>query len=66
MDAKTIDVVCPGCGAALNLNMTECPYCHRPVVISTFESVYSMVGPEVGKYARTYEKISAGGVLTPR
>lgn len=37
--------------------MKECPSCHRPVVITTFNSVYSMAAPEVNKYASTYKKI---------
>ncbi|MCM1062445.1 MAG: tetratricopeptide repeat protein [Eubacterium sp.] len=54
---KTENITCPGCGEPWTLNMKECPACHRPVVISTFNSVYSMSAPEANKYANTYKKI---------
>jgi tetratricopeptide (TPR) repeat protein len=34
-------------------------YCRKPVVISTFNSVYEMQMPEVNKYAGTYRKALA-------
>ena len=63
---RTEDITCPGCGEPWTLDMKECPSCHRPVVITTFNSVYSMVAPEVNKYASTYKKIlSAEGDTAP-
>lgn len=56
---KTENITCPGCGEPWTLNMKECPSCHRPVVISTFNSVYAMPTPEVNKYANTYKKVLA-------
>lgn len=56
---KTENITCPGCGEPWTLNMKECPSCHRPVVISTFNSIYSMPMPEVNKYANTYKKVLA-------
>ncbi len=56
---RTENITCPGCGEPWTLNMKECPSCHRPVVISTFNSVYSMPAPEVNKYANTYRKVLA-------
>lgn len=54
---RTEDITCPGCGEPWTLDMKECPSCHRPVVITTFNSVYAMAAPEVNKYASTYRKI---------
>lgn len=51
------NITCPGCGAPWTLDMKECPSCHRPVVITTFNSVYSMPMPETHKYASTYKKV---------
>ncbi|MCM1190316.1 MAG: tetratricopeptide repeat protein [bacterium] len=56
---KTENITCPGCGEPWTLNMKECPSCHRPVVISTFNSVYTMPAPEVNKYANNYKKVLA-------
>lgn len=56
---KSENITCPGCGEPWTLDMKECPSCHRPVVISTFNSVYSMPIPEVNKYATTYKKVLA-------
>lgn len=56
---KVENVTCPGCGEPWTMSMKECPSCHRPVVISTFNSVYSMAVPEVNKYTNAYKKILA-------
>ncbi len=56
MSHQTIDMRCPGCGAPTTTADTICKYCFRPVVISTFNSVYEMPMPEVSKYARAYKQ----------
>ena len=56
---RTENITCPGCGEPWTLDMKECPSCHRPVVISTFNSVYGMSAPEANKYANTYKKVLA-------
>ncbi len=53
---QSIEIKCPGCGERLSLEMKTCPSCHGPVVISTFNSVYSMSTFDVNKYASTYKK----------
>lgn len=58
MAHQVIDMKCPGCGAPTSTE-TTCKFCHRPVVISTFNSVYSMPMPEVNKYAGAYRKVLA-------
>lgn len=58
MAHQVIDMKCPGCGAPTSTGETVCKYCHRPVVISTFNSVYSMPMPE-DKYAGAYRKALA-------
>lgn len=56
MAHQVIDIQCPGCGAPVDTGQKECIYCHRPVVITTFNSVYDMPMPEVNKYANEYRK----------
>lgn len=59
MAQQVVELNCPGCGARVNINQKECEWCHKPVVISTFNSVFSMPGPEVNKYAGAYRKALA-------
>lgn len=56
MSRQIIELNCPGCGARVSTGQKECDWCHKPVVISTFNSVYSMPMPEVNKYAGAYKK----------
>ena len=66
MAVQSVDLRCPGCGEPWTLDMTECPSCHRPVVVTTFNSVYNMIGPEVSKYAKTYKKALDAGADDPK
>ena len=59
MSQQVIELNCPGCGARGNTGQKECDWCHKPIVISTFNSVYAMPMPEVNKYAGTYRKALA-------
>lgn len=51
-----IEMNCPGCNAPVSVGQKECDYCHSPIVISTFNSVYTMPMPQVNKYAAAYRK----------
>lgn len=51
---------CPNCGDAVDTGQKACKFCKQPVVISTFNSVYSMPIPLVNKYAGTYKQTLAG------
>lgn len=59
MAQQIVELTCPGCGARVTTSQTECEWCHAPVIISTFNSVFSMPMPEVNKYAGTYKKALA-------
>ena len=59
MAYEVIEINCPGCGARVSTGQTECDWCHKPVIISTFNSVYSMPMPEINKYAGAYRKALA-------
>ena len=56
MGAKIEEIKCPGCGARVAIRQSECEWCHKPIIIATFQSVYEMPMPEVNKYAGTYKK----------
>lgn len=54
MVQQIVELSCPGCGARVSTGQSECEWCHNPIVVSTFNSVYSMSLPEVNKYAGVY------------
>ena len=56
MTQQIVELICPGCGDRVTTGQKDCNFCHKPIVISTFNSVYSMSMPEVNKYANTYRK----------
>ena len=53
---QAIAITCPNCGDRLTLEMKNCPSCDGPVIISTFNSVYSMSPLDTNKYANAYRK----------
>lgn len=57
MSSKVVEMTCLNCGAPVIIGQRECEWCHEPVTISTFNSVYSMPLPKVNKYAATYRKV---------
>lgn len=59
MSQQVVEINCPGCGARVTTGQDECEWCHQPIVISTFNSVYSMPMPQVNKYAGAYRKALA-------
>lgn len=59
MAHQVIELTCPSCGASVSTEQKECIYCRNPIIISTFNSVYSMPMPAVSKYANTYRKALA-------
>lgn len=56
MSQQIVEINCPGCGARVSTGQKECEWCHNPIIISTFNSVYSMPMPQVNKYAGAYKK----------
>lgn len=55
MAYQVVELNCPGCGARVLLSQKVCEYCGGPIVISTFNSVYSMPLSKVNKYAAAYQ-----------
>ena len=56
MAHDVIELNCPGCGARVSTGQMVCDWCRKPIIISTFNSVYDMPIPEVNKYANAYRK----------
>ena len=50
------DTTCRSCGAAADIGQTKCLYCKQPVLISTFNSVFSMPMPMVNQFAAIYRE----------
>ncbi|MGM9522257.1 MAG: tetratricopeptide repeat protein [Oscillospiraceae bacterium] len=59
MAQQVVEIKCPSCGAPVSTGQTECIYCHNPVIISTFNSVYNMSPLDLNKYANSYRKALA-------
>ena len=53
---QVIELECPGCGAPLTVNDKTCPYCQRPVVVSTFNSISALTLAELKKHTKAYAK----------
>ena len=47
------------CGARRAINQKKCEFCHGPIIISTFNSVYTMPSLKVNKYAKAYSNALA-------
>ena len=56
MISQVHDTTCRGCGAAADIGQTKCRFCKQPILISTFNSVYSMPPPMVNQYAAAYRE----------
>lgn len=61
MSVNLVELCCPGCGAKVSMEQSICEYCDSPVIISTFNSVYTMPFPKVNKYIGTYKSVLAEG-----
>ena len=52
---QVIPLKCPNCGATVDTQQRNCKYCKSPIIITSFNSVYSMPTPLVSTYANTYK-----------
>lgn len=60
---QVIELECPGCGAPLTVNDKNCPYCQRPVVVSTFNSIKNFSAVELRKHTSAYGKAGESAEL---
>lgn len=56
MAVQIVDMKCSGCGAGLSPSMVKCPYCKKPVVITSFNSVYAQDLPMLSQVSRDLDK----------
>jgi tetratricopeptide (TPR) repeat protein len=54
MATKVVELTCPGCGARVSIGQSNCVYCRKPIVITTFNSVSDMLPQELDKYTKAY------------
>ena len=56
MSLNVVSLQCPGCGSPVSTDMTHCPYCYGPIVITSFNSVYGMTAQQTNRYLNGYQK----------
>ena len=56
MVTQVHDIKCRSCGAAADVGQTKCRFCKQPMIVSTFNSVYSMPMQMVNQYAAAYRE----------
>ena len=59
MAETALDLKCPGCGAGVTTDQKVCAFCGRPVVVCSFNDVYTMSLADVQTYAGSYESQNA-------
>lgn len=60
---ESINLTCPGCQAPVSQSMKECPYCGRPVVVTTFGDVMKLSGLDLRKYQNAFSNRNNGDPL---
>lgn len=56
MAVQIVDMKCSNCDADLSTSMLKCPYCKKPVVITSFNSVYAQDLPTLNQVSRDLDK----------
>lgn len=56
MEEHIVNLHCPNCGASVGIRDAICQYCDSPIIISSFNSVYSMPFPKVNQYIKSYSQ----------
>ena len=58
---ETVALNCPGCQAPISQDMKNCPYCGRPVIITSFNDVNKLSNLDLNKYQLSISKNIALG-----
>ena len=53
------DIKCPGCGARVSIEQNECEWCHTPLTITSFNSLFDMSKQEIDKYYKSFSEASS-------
>lgn len=56
MSQQVIELECPGCAAVISTATKICPYCFRPIVISTLNTINGLSSSDLNEQANTYKK----------
>lgn len=59
MSHQVVELECPGCAATISTETKTCPYCFRPIVITTFNSINGLSPLDLNKQASIYKKVMA-------
>ena len=55
MEYKAIELNCPSCGAPVSMDMKNCSYCQREIVIAGFEKTDEMTHTIISKAVSSAE-----------
>ena len=56
MQHQVVELECPGCAAIITTGTKTCPYCFRPIVITSFNSISDFSSRDLNKQANVYKK----------
>lgn len=56
---QIVELECPGCAAIITTDTKKCPYCFRPIVITTWNPVSTFSPQDLNKQANAYRKAMA-------
>lgn len=56
MASRAININCPNCGAPVAADQERCEWCHSPIYITSFNSVFDMSMLQTNKYVSSYKK----------
>lgn len=59
MQHQVVELECPGCAAIITTGTKTCPYCFRPIVITSFNSIRDFSSRDLNKQANVYKKAMA-------
>ena len=59
MQHQVVELECPGCAAIITTGTKTCPYCFRPIVITSFNSISDFSSRDLNKQANVYKKAMA-------
>lgn len=59
MTLNVIELNCPGCGARVSTEQKVCEWCHKPIIITSFNNIGGLSDLELNKYANAYKKTLA-------
>lgn len=59
---SVVELTCPGCGAPVDTSVSNCKYCDRPIMITSFSSAADLTAPILKKYVTSCQAALKGDV----